>query len=217
MKRRKNNLQRDVARGKYILNPEFKESEADAKEARESFWQHPFHTHKDFENAFPEDFGLNLPPTGKWIQVKNPPNTEITVPPFSIWFAMPWPNGDMYRGRVKIVTPGGTLGLWPCEYMVVDEVTQYFGRESEGILLHQMNERPVCNREHLHYIMSRGIPRRAATLMLIADIKDPTFLWLEFAPQYGEFFGKDWPAPAACPFATPRDQWVAEEEVLTRR
>jgi len=210
--RPKRDLERDLKRGKFILNPAYQETEADKKEARENFWTHPFATHADFENAFPEDFGKKLPPEGKWVQVMRPPHCEITVPPFSIWFAIPWADGDNFASRVKIVTPAGTLGLWPNEYSVIEDVTKYFGRESEGIILHQMNDRPVCPVDSLFYLMSRGIPRRAAILLLINDIKDPTCLWLEFAPQYGEHFGRDWPSTSYCPFATPRDQWVAESE-----
>lgn len=203
-------LKDDIARGKYILNPNYVESEADKKEAREKFWEGPLANMTEFENTFPEDFGKKLPPEGKWVQIKHTPHTEFTVPPFSIWFALPWEDSAHSKNRVKIVTPSGSLGLWPHEYMVVEDMTQYLGRESEGILLHQMNDKPVCNVDHLFYLMSRGITRKQAVMMLINDIKDPTFLWLEFAPHYGEYFGKDWPSPDFCPFATPRDKWVAE-------
>lgn len=210
--KKKSDLSRDIERGKYILNPEFNETEAEKLQARADFWMQPFASHSDFENAFPEDFGKLLPPEGKWIQIKESPHCEITVPPFSIWFAQPWTVSPNTKNRVKIVTPAGTLGLWPHEYFVCEDMTQYLGREPEGILLHQMNERPVCNVDHLFYLMSRGLKRRTATMMLIKDIKDPTFLWMEFAPQYGEYFGKPWPKPKDCPFATPRDQWVPEED-----
>lgn len=206
-RRPKHSIERDVQRGKYILNPDFQESEADKKEQRELFWQGPNASIAEFENKFPEDFDKKLPPEGRWIQVIHPPNCEITVPPFSIWFAVPWEDNCSSKNRAKIVTPSGSLGLWPCEYAAINDVTKYFGREGEGILLHQMNERPVCDTEKLFYLMSRGVPRRTAILMLISDIKDPTFLWLELAPPYGEYFGREWPKPKYCPFATPKEEW----------
>lgn len=206
-------LERDLKRGKLIPNPDYEESEADANEARDNFWQHPFVMIKDFENKFPEDFKKNLPPEGKWIQIKEPPSTEFTVPPFSIWFAVPWGEGrDGMKNRVKIVTPSGTLGLWPHEYWVIDDVTKYIGREPEGILVHHMNDKPVVEANALHYLMSRGIPRREASMLLIGQIKDPTFLWLEFAPKYGEHFGHEWPDPKECPFAKPHEEWVPTQE-----
>src|SRR4051812_38777921 len=119
----KHTLARDISRGKYILNPNFDESEADKLAARADFWMQPFANHSDFENAFPEDFGKKLPPEGKWVQIKHSPHCEFTVPPFSIWFAMPWEVSSTTTNRVKVITPTGTLGLWPHEYFVIDEVT----------------------------------------------------------------------------------------------
>ena len=109
--------------------------------------------------------------------------------------------------RVKIVTPSGDLGILPCEYSTVSKVSEYVGREAEGILLHQMSGNPVVDKDSLFYLMSRGIPRQAASLLLIEQIKDPTYLWFEIAPPYGAYFGKDWPTPERCPFATPLEQW----------
>jgi hypothetical protein len=168
----------------------------------------------EFEDLFPQDYGKALHPTGNWIQVQKPPHCEITVPPFSIWFAEPWPTEagvvcGVHAKRAKIVTPKGTLGLWPHEFSVVEDMTHWIGREDEGVMVRTMNDRPAMDKEQLFYLMSRGITRQRAALMLINQIKDPTFLWIEIAPQYGEYFGREWPTPERCPFAASRESWIA--------
>lgn len=195
----------------------------DSEEAREMVKYGLLFGMAEFENLFPQDYGKALHPEGNWIQVQKPPHCEITVPPFSIWFAVPWPMDSYTCGvkvkRVKIVTLSGTLGLMPNEYSVIQDMGEWLGREPEGVMLRQMNDKPVCDADHLFYLMSRGITRKAATLMLIHTIKDPTFLWMEIAPQYGEYFGREWPDAKHCPFALPRDQWIpeSESELLTKR
>jgi hypothetical protein len=69
----------------------------------------------------------------------------------------------------------------------------------------------VVNTDQLFYLMSRGITKQQACLMLIDQIKDDSFLWFEFAPQYGEHFGLSWPSPARCPFATPREKFIEDK------
>lgn len=161
----------------------------------------------------PEIVGRKLPPEGQWIQVTKSPHTEYTVPPFSIWFATPWQMDVGTRigfkaKRVQVVTPKGSLGLFPSEYAIIKDVSQFLGREREGVYLRQMNDQPVVDKEALFYLQSRGVPRQKAMLLLINQIKDPSFLWIEFAPQYGEFFGREWPTPEKCPFCTPRDRFA---------
>ncbi len=183
------------------------------KEAKELAFRLPFVTGYDLEAYFPQDYKKRLPEEGNWIQVQRPPHCEITVPPFSIWFATPWSmkreSTGLQAKRVKIVTPAGELGIMPHEYCVIEDITKWFGREPEGVFVHQMNGQPICNTDHLFYLMSRGVKRQQATLLLASQIKDPSFLWVEIAPQYGEYFGKQWPEPQRCPFCQPRESFVA--------
>lgn len=209
-----------VAKTKRMIHEDpdaFDESE----EARDLVAQFPIHGLHEMETYFPQDYNKRLPKEGNWIRVNVPPHTEITVPPFSMWFATPWPmerdRNGLAAKRVKIVTPSGEIGIMPHEYCVVEDVTKWIGKEADGVYLRQMNGNPVCDRDSLFYLMSRGISRSSATLLLIGQIKDPTFLWIEVAPPYGEHFGKEWPDPKACPFATPRDQFVVTEEILAHR
>lgn len=199
-------IKRMVEIGQLIPNPDFKPDEQMA----DDFLRNPLNTLKDYESNFPERFGKMLPKDGSWIRVQDPPHCEYTVPPFSIWFAVPWPmsGSEPKPKRVKISTPAGELGIFPHEYCLVEDITQWFGREPEGVFLRQMNANPVVDVDQLFYLMSRGITRQSATMLLIEQIKDPTFLWIEVAPQYGEYFGKEWPAHARCPFATARSEFV---------
>lgn len=193
------------------------EGNMESEEAEHAFMGSPFRTNSEYENNFPSRFKNKVPKGGAWILVKESPPTEFTVPPMSIWFAMPWtmtPDGiGCAPHRVKITTPCGDLGIMPCEYSLVQKVTAYMGREKEGIFIRQMSGNPVVDTDSLFYLMSRGIRRQEATMLLIEQIKDPTFLWFEIAPQYAEFFGRKWPSEARCPFATPREKW--HEQKLT--
>lgn len=187
----------------------------ESKDAEKILLGSPWTGIPEYMNCFPSKFGLKLPSDGQWILVTAPPHCQITVPPFSIWFAIPWtmkPDGNgLAAHRVKIMTPAGELGIFPCEYSPVARISEYIGREKEGILVHQMSGDPVVNTDHLFYLMSRGIPRATATMMLIEQIKDPTYLWFEIAPPYGEYFGRKWPTRERCPFATPLEGWKETE------
>lgn len=198
---------------KYIVNPDWDEAAA----LYEDFRSNSMNSIQDVESTFPEKYGKKLAEGGQWVMVMTPPGTKFQIPPFSIWFAQNWPMEMDERGRgrkgplpkrARILTPCGDLGVFPHEYSVVEDASAYLGREKEGILLHMMNGQPAVNQEHLHYLMSRGIRRQDALLMLIHTIKDPTFLWFELAPKYGQTFGRPWPSPEACPFCSTADRFV---------
>lgn len=206
-KKRRMSARQLIESGRYVLNPEFDEAE----EIREQVADMCLQLHDCFEDYYPQDYKKEIPEDGAWIMVLRDPGTEYTVPPFSIWFAQNWHSNSNLAGvhvkRVKVITPMGELGLFPREYSRIDNVTSYIGREAEGILVHQLSGNPIVSNDQLHYIMSRGIPKQQAMLYLLDQIKDPTFLWIEIAPHYGNMFGKEWPSPARCPFATPLDRW----------
>lgn len=207
----------DIKNGKYIINPDWDKTK-EAKEAKEklirAMEEFPWTTEDDMSNVFPEDYGKDLAEGGSWIQIQRPPCTEYTVPPFSIWFATGWPTDNRHPvKRVKIMTPDGELGILPAEYCIVKDITKWFGQEKEGVMMRQINLKPVCDEDKVHYMMSRGIRRKDALMLIIHEIKDMNFLWFEFAPQYGEYFGKEWPSPEKCSYALPRENWIADNEV----
>ncbi len=204
----------------FIVNPEWENSE----EAREKVsrvtksWAHASRGYNVFSHYYPQDYGLALPEEGGWIRVNKPPSsTEYTVPPFSMWYAMNWQCdigeiAGVKPKRVKIQTPAGDLGLWPSEYCVVKSITEYVGRESEGIFFRTLGGESAFQTDALFYILSRGIPRQQACMMLLDQMRDMAFGWFEIAPHYGEYYGLEWPEPSHCPFALQRQQWIAEEQ-----
>lgn len=192
-----------------IPNPAYAESRT-AKEEVLALIQHG----EFFEDYFPH---RKVEEQGAWIMVQKPPCTEYTVPPLSIWYAMPWDmtaasKAGIALKRVKILTPSGELGLFPHEFSVVTDISFYVGKDHEGVFFRTMNDTPVVNYDALHYLMSRGISREEATLMIIEQMKDPTYGWFEIAPQYAAWAGKEWPTQAKCPFATPECNFVVIEK-----
>ena len=87
------------------------------------------------------------------------------------------------------------------------------GEDGSGVMPRKMDGTPIVPKEMLHYIMSRGIRKGEAMMMMINLIKEPRFMWFEIAPQYGEHFGREWPTPEQCSFCTPRENWIDESEV----
>lgn len=212
---RRRKYKSDIKKGRYIANPAW-ENSAECREEVERQCAGPFGAQDEFENYYPQDALKAIPEEGAWIVVQKPPSCEYTVPPFSIWYATNWQMDAGERSgvklkRVKIITPKGDLGLFPCEYSVVDDIRTYVGRESDGILFHTMNGDAAFPTEQLFYLQSRGVRRPDACMMLLEQMHDPTFGWFEIAPPYGAHFGKEWPRPERCPFATPLKQWREEK------
>lgn len=226
MRRTKRELEKDIERGKYVLNPKFRESEAEAEDTRAAVMEVcSLHGSvrtcgglDEFQGYYPEEYGKVVPEAGTWIVVQHPPQgTEYTVPPFSIWYAVPWQmDGGEIKGRnihrVRIQTPCGDLGLFPREYALVNDIKTYIGREKDGVLFHRLSGEGMLPTETLFYMQSRGISRPDACMMLLDQIADPTFGWFEIAPPYGAHFGEEWPTPRQCPFATPASAWQEEEK-----
>lgn len=150
---------------------------------------------KQMEDYFPGDNIVDE--HGSWIMVKQPPHTEYTVPPLSMWFATPWPSRHQSvtdAHRVKIVTPRGDLGLFPHEYSKIKDVSKYFEFIGKDMEIHFFGSTDGVPVEKLHYIMSRGISRTDAITMLIGEIKHDGVCWLETKPEISEYFGYSMPS-----------------------
>lgn len=151
---------------------------------------------KEFSDYFP---GANkLPEEGAWIMVTDPPCTEYTVPPLSMWFASPWPQ-DGHRGhtihRVKIVTPRGELGLFPREYSHIKDVGEYFPHIGNGELeIKFFGGIEGVPADALFYLRSRGISKADAITMLLGQIKSHGVCWIQAAPEICAAFGMKWPS-----------------------
>lgn len=163
----------------------------------------------EFQSYFPGNNKLDE--EGNWILVKEPPPTEFTVPPLSIWYAMPWPM-DGYackaegrrrrRGektehhqihRVKVMTLRGALGLFPHEYSRIDDVSKYLEFIGQGMEIKFFGGLDGVPKDALFYIRSRGISKTDAIKMLLGNIRAPEVCWLETGKEVTAAFGYIWP------------------------
>lgn len=129
------------------------------------------------------DPGVNqVPADGGWVLVTRPPHAEYTVRPFSIWWAVPWPMPtDQCRvwHRVKLVTPRGSLGLFPSEYSRVQDLGKYleFIDQPDGWTLESIAGGPSFPEARLFYLLSRGVSRAEAVKMLLPSLADGSGVW----------------------------------------
>ncbi|WP_326742838.1 hypothetical protein [Streptomyces sp. NBC_01768] len=140
---------------------------------------------------FPEQDGKAVPEDGAWILVVEEPFTELRsrfrVPPLSMWRARPHElnTGAIVSKGVKIhpkqaiiSTPGGDLHLWPHEYVVVDRPMALVS--DPDATLHSLGGQPVLDEEALFYLMSRGIPRHEAVMVLFDTVTSLDFVYVTF-------------------------------------
>lgn len=202
---------------KFILNPEWCATEEAKDETSNSCW-----SLKELMDYFPEDYHRGLPEKGAWICVQLVPPTEYTVPPLSMWYALPEsrPCGRAHpRKLARILTPSGSLYLEPHEYLLVEDITTFLGQEDNGVHVRFLGGQVgTALADQIFYIRSRGISRRDAELMLLGDIKRQDYCWLEVEPQYGLERNLEWPSPDRCPFAMPfpRELEAYRQEMQTR-
>lgn len=161
--------------------------------AHSSMSGNPFAAVEEFHNYFP---GRNqVPEGGGWVLVKDPPMTEFTVPPLSIWFAEPWPmQGERYCShRVKIVTPRGDIGLFPREYSLIDRPEIYYKFVGNGMEVKFFGNEEGVPKDKLFYLRSRGISKKDALVMLVGEIKSHGILWIETQKEVAMTFCRTWP------------------------
>lgn len=144
---------------------------------------------------YPEEYDKDIG-DGGWIFVIDPPRTELDarfkVPLLSLWWARPHvlDSGPMC-GRLPyqavIATPGGDLHLWPHEYMVCNNPAGLIGEE--GSHLHSLGGQAVVDEDQLFYLMSRGLSRQEATILLLDQIEDGSaFGYVTFDEEIVEIF-----------------------------
>lgn len=144
---------------------------------------------------FPERDGKLIPDEGAWVVVLEEPNTVLQsrfrVPAMSLWRSrahvletgMVAVSGAGVHEEHRphqgvIVTPGGELHLWPHEYVIVPDPLALIGLP--GAELHSLGGQPVLDEDQLFYLMSRGISRRDATLMLFATVTAQDYVYVTF-------------------------------------
>jgi hypothetical protein len=161
-----------------------------------------------FYDYFPD--ANEVPDGGAWILVKKPPlSTEYTVPPFSLWFAEPWPmessSGQPVPKRVKILTPRGDLGLFPREYALAREPGKYYEFIGNGMSIHFFSGNVLGGVPEmpLFYLRSRGVSKADAIALLIGTIKSPGVCWMETDREVAATYVRD-------------DEWPSDDRLATR-
>lgn len=156
---------------------------------------------------YPERYGKDLG-DGAWVFVMKPPiHPGIPeVPRLSLWWARPfviqdgaW--GDRLPYQAQIATADGPLHLWPHEYVICADPSTFVGME--GSHIHSLGGRALLDEDHLFYLMSRGISRHEASLMLFAEIDQPGVAYMTFDDDVLDFFsGIGEPIPATSVLVT---------------
>lgn len=126
------------------------------------------------------------------------PNTglrkDFRVPTPSLWYAKPDPTGSRFSigsgqfevhsppaYRVTIQTPGGTLWLWPYEYVVCSDPMALIA--DPDCTIHTLGGRAPVDEEQMFYLMSRGWSYDDAVLALLDGLDASEWGWVEF-PEY---------------------------------
>lgn len=150
---------------------------------------------------FPEHDGKAIPDEGAWIIVVEEPYTELMsrfrIPPLSMWRARPHElnSGGLRIGsgqeaitvrpkQAIIATPGGDLHLWPHEYIVVERPMEL--ATDPDATLHSLGGQPVVDEQELFYLMSRGISRHDAVMLLFDKVKSLDFVYVTFPEEITE-------------------------------
>ncbi|MFJ1733220.1 hypothetical protein [Streptomyces sp. NPDC088254] len=143
---------------------------------------------------FPEYDGKQIPDEGAWIIVVEEPCTELMsrfrIPPLSMWQARPH---ELNSGAIRmngasiapkqavIATPGGDLHLWPHEYVVAERPMEL--ASDPDATLNSLGGQPVLDEEELFYLMSRGIPRHEAVMLLFDKVTSLDFVYVTFPKE----------------------------------
>ena len=146
---------------------------------------------------FAEDYDKQIADEGAWIIVLDPPHVQLTndfqLPRLSMWRATRFDGAHLARDlpfrfqQAVINTPGGTVHLWPTEYTIIDDITQFVGQEP-NCTLHSLGGQPVLDEDQMFYLMSRGVSRQDAALLLIGQVTATDFAYFTFSKEYQDLF-----------------------------
>lgn len=153
------------------------------------------------QNRWPEHYDKDLG-DGAWIFVVEEPHTEIkerfTIPTPSLWWARPEQSRPGHfdvgtRGRPLVIpgpyravieTPGGSLWLYPHEYVLCNDPVPLI--MNPECTIHPLGGRPAMDEEKEHqlfYLQSRGWTYHDALLALMDGLDMRDWGWVEF-PEY---------------------------------
>ncbi len=169
------------------------------------------------EDAFPEDYGKDIPEDGAWIMLLMSVVVGkldhykrakiITVPRLSLWYAMPHTSNMrtllhdlgikrrraqeyVYLKQAVVNTPDGAVHIWPREYKKIDITTFLDFCEEDGLFIHYLNDESHIDESALFYLRSRGIAKADAQRMLLGMLRNPNYCYFTFAPELVECFGE---------------------------
>ncbi|WP_424863026.1 hypothetical protein [Streptomyces sp. MMS24-I29] len=178
------------------VNPEWQAWDDERRRlAADEGWQVAASIGAEPSMYFPEQEGKAIPEEGAWILVVEEPMTELRsrfrVPPLSMWRARPHELNSgaitvghgrqavqVYPKQAIIATPGGDLHLWPHEYAVADRPMEL--ASDHDATLHSLGGQPALDEDELFYLMSRGIPRHDAVMLLFDNVEVPDFVYVTF-------------------------------------
>ena len=93
-------------------------------------------------------------------------------------------DGELHSShRVKVMTPKGELGLFPREYSYIKEPQKYYEFIGDGMEMKFFGNEEGVPKDKLFYLRSRGISKKDALCMLIAEIKCHGVMWIEAARE----------------------------------
>lgn len=181
------------------IAPEWKAWYAEASEfMKDEVREHLVDSGYVVENYYPEEYDKDVA-EGAWIIVVEEPHTELksrfTVPTPSLWWARPEPArpyGQTYGSgsmkvslpgpyRVIIETPGGSLWLFPHEYVVCEHPLVLL--TDPDVTIYPLGGRvPLSEekREQLFYLQQRGITYADALLLIMDGVDMRDWGWVEF-------------------------------------
>lgn len=142
------------------------------------------------QNFFPEDFDKDLPEEGGWVFVIDVPHTALKfdVPVLSIWYAVPSPGTSVefkdvhFPNRlVEIITPAGTLRLYPHEYTKCSMLIDLLGEP--GVEMNALGGRPILDEERVFYLQQRGYDMTSVIRALVGEVKQPDLMYVTL-PEY---------------------------------
>lgn len=146
---------------------------------------------------FPDMDGKAIPEEGAWILVVEEPYTELRarfrVPLLSMWRARPHTLNSggvsthgitVHPKQAVIATPAGDLHLWAHEYVVATSPMQL--ASDPDATLHSLGGQPVLDEDELFYLMSRGISRHDAVMLLFDRVQSLDFVYVTFPDEVTE-------------------------------
>ena len=178
------------------------------------------------EDAFPEEFGKDIPEDGAWIMLlvsvqvgrllDNGKTKIINVPHLSMWYAMPnvsnmrvamHPMGRKPKVKDRewvnlhqaiISTPDGAVHIWPHEYQKVD-INKFLDMcDDDGLFIHYLSDEAQIDESALFYLRTRGIAKADAQRMLLGTLKNSNYCYFTVAPEVAEVFGEGAGSPYLC-------------------